>query len=129
MTSMPVLALVMSLVLAGPAQAQTETSTGRLLLSVGSAKSISLRANPSTGYRWQLAAGESANLAIVKITDAGFSRGKSSGRPAIGAPGSQQWRIEGRMPGNARAVFIYARPWEHVPPSRRHVLTIEVTRK
>ena len=129
MTLLPALVLVLTIGLAGPAWAQTKTSTGRMLLSVGSTRTVSLRANPSTGYRWRLAAGESKNLSAVKITDAGFSRGNSSNRPPIGAPGLRQWHIEGRMAGSARAVFVYSRPWEHVPPARRHVLSIEVTHK
>jgi len=82
------LLLGMTVGLAGPAWAQTETSTGRLHLRVGSTHTVSLRENPSTGYRWRLAVGEGTNLAAVKIDDAGFSQGAPSGRPAIGAPGN-----------------------------------------
>jgi inhibitor of cysteine peptidase len=92
-------------------------------LAIGGATVIALPENPSTGYGWRLARPASRNLALVSVSNAGFARSTSG---LIGAPGVRQFRIAARRPGTAVAVFDYIRPWEHVAPARRHVVTIDV---
>ena len=108
----------------GGAWAQSQTSE-TVALTVGASKTIVLSENPSTGYQWQLDAAQSANLAIVRVIDAGFQAGQSG---LIGVPGSHRWQIEAQAPGAATVVFAYSRSWEHGPPAETHVVKVNVTR-
>jgi inhibitor of cysteine peptidase len=110
---------------AAPAHGDESRSTIRL--AAGARTVIELPENPSTGYGWRLNAEGSRNLALVSISDAGFAAGTASGR-LVGAPGLRRFEIEARKEGTATAVFDYARPWEHVAPVRRYVVTIAISR-
>jgi inhibitor of cysteine peptidase len=112
-----VAACIASLAPAGAQEGRT------IRLAVGASSAIALSENPSTGYRWQLDGAASRNLALISVSDAGFTSG-ASGR--LGAPGTRRFSITGRQPGTAVAVFDYARPWERVAPARRYVVTVEV---
>lgn len=104
-----------------PVRAQ-ESQT--LRLAVGGIRVMTLTDNPSTGYGWQVNNAASQNLSLVDIADAGFVRDSK----LIGAPGQRRFRITARQPGTAVVLFDYARPWEHVVPARRHVVTIKIGR-
>jgi inhibitor of cysteine peptidase len=97
-----------------------------LRLAPGARATIALKENPSTGYKWQIAPAESSNLAIVRITDRGFARNGSAGKPRIGAPGMHRWSVVARAVGSARIVLVYRRPWEQ-KPIRRYEVGVEVT--
>jgi len=92
-------------------------------LAPGAVATVALSENPSTGYRWQINQEQSANLAVVQISDAGYE--PSSSR-RIGAPGMHRWRVKASANGTARIVFDYLRPWEHGAPARRHTVRIEI---
>jgi inhibitor of cysteine peptidase len=104
------------------ATARAEETRATLRLASGATAAITLKDNPSTGYRWRLNEGASRNLALVDVSDAGFARDSN----LIGAPGQRRFSITGRQPGTAVAVFDYARPWEHAAPARRHAVTIDI---
>ena len=108
-----------------PALAEDDRTT--LRLAVGASTVMSLQENRSTGYGWRLNADASRNLALVDIADLGFSAGAARG-PIVGAPGERRFKITARQRGTATAVFDYARPWEHVAPARRHVVTLAIGR-
>ena len=93
-------------------------------LAVGGTGVITLRDNPSTGYRWQVNHAASQNLSLVSIVDAGFVRDSK----LLGAPGTRRFSITAHAPGTAVAVFDYSQPWVHGAPARRHVVTIEIGR-
>jgi inhibitor of cysteine peptidase len=112
---------IASMISSGPAHAEETRATVRV--AVGASAVIALKENPSTGYRWRLNAGASRNLSLVDISDAGSARDSN----LIGAPGQRRFSIAARQAGSAIAVFDYARPWEHVAPAQRHVVTIEIT--
>ena len=109
--------------LAAPAHADESRATIRL--AAGASTVIALPENPSTGYGWRLNADASRNLALVSIADAGFAAGAASDR-LVGAPGLRRFTIAARQVGTAIAVFDYARPWEHVAPARRHIVSIAI---
>lgn len=108
----------------GAVRAQSSDETVNLV--VGGLAIIELAENRSTGYGWRLSEAESSNLAALAISAAGFKSGAAGVAPLIGAPGVARFRIEGRKPGAARAVFVYSRPWEHGPPAARYVVTVDV---
>jgi predicted secreted protein len=104
------------------AQAASQ-SNETVALVVGTSTTIVLSETPSTGYRWKLDTARGANLAIVRVIDAGYQVGESS---LIGAPGAHRWQIEARVPGAAKVVFAYSRRWEHGPPTKTYVIEIHV---
>jgi predicted secreted protein len=61
-----------------------ETSKASIQLAPGERTVIELSENPSTGYVWRFDMQRSANVAIVRIADQGFSPAASAG-PRIGA--------------------------------------------
>lgn len=113
-------------VLAGSVQGRAETTRRTVEVSVGQSAVVQFKENPSTGYGWRLSQAESSNLAVAAISDAGFSVGGAAAAPLVGAPGVQRFRIEGRLPGEARAVFVYSRPWERAAPAERQIVMINV---
>ncbi len=106
-----------------PALAQPTTqSEGNLVLTVGTAKVVTLSENPTTGFEWHVDTAESVNLAAVQLTDLRHEQQSNQ----IGAPGTHSWRIEGIAAGKAQLVFDYERPWEHGPPADRHIVHIDI---
>ena len=75
-------------------------------MNVGETRTLALKSNPSTGYRWTLISGRSD---LLKVRDLGY-RAKKPVMP--GSPGTHLWRITAQKPGEARVTFRYARPWE-----------------
>jgi predicted secreted protein len=70
-------------------------------------------------------AGQSSNLAIVRVTDGGYQAVQNG---LMGAPGSHRWQIEARAPGTAKILFVYARSWQHGAPAQTYLAEIDVTR-
>jgi inhibitor of cysteine peptidase len=117
--------LALSLLLLIALPIETPAADRSLRLAPGARATVELEENPSTGYKWQLDRAGSSNLAIVRITDRGFSGG---GGKRLGAPGVHRWTVEGLKPGSARILFVYQRSWERTPV-RRHEVAVEVARR
>jgi inhibitor of cysteine peptidase len=111
-----------------PMAAHAQTATDATLrLARGKMARIELQENPSTGYKWQLDRQGSSNLEIVGINDLGFDPAASAGQKRrLGAPGQHRWTIEALAAGRATVIFTYSRPWEQLPPTRRHKVTVEI---
>jgi inhibitor of cysteine peptidase len=75
----------------------------------GQSFAVRLKANPSTGYRWQLARGDASIVVLVASRD---EPGASSSPPLMGAPGVQVLTFETKGVGETDVVLAYARPWE-----------------
>ncbi len=73
-------------------------------LPAGSAITISLAENPTTGYRWNVTS--SAGLQYVNET---FIAPETE---VVGAGGVHQWQYVAAEPGSAEFTAIYRRPWE-----------------
>ena len=88
-----------------------ESSSGRQLdLTLGQTFEISLRENPSTGFRWILEASGEPICALI-----GDSFTPAGGSP--GAGGVHRWRFEAVQVGQSRIALTYQRPWEQSKPS------------
>lgn len=88
-----------------------EASNGRRInLTLGQTFEISLRENPSTGFRWTLEASGEPICALL-----GDSFTPSGGPP--GAGGVHQWQFEAVQVGQSRIALTYQRPWEQSKPS------------
>ena len=75
-------------------------------LPAGSAITISLVENPSTGYEWNVPS--SAGLQLVNETH------DAPQTELLGAPGVHIWEYTAAEPGAAEFSAIYMRPWENV---------------
>ena len=87
-----------------------------LVLGRGDVLTVSLPANPTTGYSWSVACTPAGVLKQV-----GESRFETSGhcQGMVGVGGRQLWKFRAVSPGQTRLTFSYSRPWEHdVAPAR-----------
>lgn len=116
-------ALLAAALALAPLAAWAEASESKLSLAPGARSTIELAENPSTGYVWRFDAQRSANAAIVRIVDQGFSPGGD--RALIGAPGLRRWSIEALTLGNAKLIFVKERPWEGQPVGE-HVIDVAI---
>ncbi len=104
-----VLIIVAVLMVRGPGEVQlTEADNGSTIeLKSGQALSITLEANPTTGYTWEVV--ESPDEQVMRQV------GKIEFKPeseAIGAGGVQIIRFEVVNAGQTNLTLIYHRPWE-----------------
>jgi len=87
----------------------------------GQSFTVTLDANPTTGYMWQFAA--RLDEAVVKLVGSEF---KQSDGKLVGAGGKQIWTFKAVGKGNTKISLKYVRPWEKgVPPAK--TATVEVT--
>ena len=86
----------------------------------GASLQITLAANPTTGYTWQVAAGDEGILKLV-------------GEPAyqaesdlMGAPGMMTLTFTAAAAGTTDLKLVYARPWESVQPAETFEVHVTV---
>jgi inhibitor of cysteine peptidase len=98
---------------ASPSEAVvTEANNGQgVQVSSGQVLSVSLTANPSTGYSWEVSA---INAEILQqMGDPEFK----SDSTLVGAPGKQLIRFKVVAKGEGKLELVYHRPWEkNTPP-------------
>jgi inhibitor of cysteine peptidase len=92
-----------------------------LSVTVGEDFVISLEANHSTGYAWELASDLPTWLRFIRseykvpVTDP----------PMVGAGGVEEWTFRASAEGTATVTFEYRRPWEpDQPPAQRKTFVI-----
>jgi C1A family cysteine protease/predicted secreted protein len=99
-------------VLFGDAAAQAGIVKGGMVLKItGNARykgrtTITLDANPSTGYGWEFAGSDGD--AVLQEGPPVFEQTS----PLVGAPGKQKVVLTGRGDGNTTVTLTYRRPWE-----------------
>jgi len=99
----------------GPAEAGS-----RVALEVGGELTISLPANPSTGYSWVVS---SINPALLnQIGDPEFSAESD----LIGAAGTMTFHFEATAAGQDSLQLNYLRPWEDTEPLETYTVTVNV---
>jgi inhibitor of cysteine peptidase len=100
----------------------SEKDAGRTVqLSVGGTLEVVLEGNPTTGYLWEVAAGETA--IIKQVGESQFKPNTS----ALGSPGKVTLRFTGVAAGQTVLKLIYYRPFEkNVPPSKTFEVTVVV---
>ena len=105
----------------GPASAKKigEPDNGSTVtLHTGDQLDITLAANPTTGYQWEIAAGDAAVVKLVGGPE------YAPGGSALGSGGKTTFHFEAVAPGQTTLKLIYHRPFEkNTPP----VNTFEVT--
>lgn len=95
----------------------------QVVLQEGQDLVVTLEANPSTGYRWDVVEAEGSGLALVGEPE--FESGAEGQGDLVGAPGMQILRFEAKDRGKTTLTLVYHRPWEtDVEPLE--TLTVEV---
>lgn len=94
-------------------------------LSKGKILTIELKANHTTGYRWQVL--EEKNEGIIEQEGEAEYITSSTQRPMPrGSGGIEVYHFKAVKNGEAKLVFEYRRPWEKKEPARRYILTIKI---
>ncbi|MBP6915557.1 MAG: protease inhibitor I42 family protein [Smithellaceae bacterium] len=93
-----------------------------IVLKAGDSFTVTLRANASTGYQWQLKT--PLDESILQLIDSKYIPYKSR---RIGADGKQLWTFKALKTGQATIFFKYVRSWEKdLPPQREQSIKIIV---
>ncbi|MBP8185710.1 MAG: protease inhibitor I42 family protein [Pseudomonas sp.] len=94
-----------------------------LSMQRGQELSLSLRSNPSTGFRWEIK--EAANGVLKSLGPEVYSHPEDAG--LVGSAGQSTWRFKAEHAGNGRLLMVYQQPWEpNVVPARTFDCQIEV---
>ena len=90
-------------------------------LHVGERLDLSLAANPTTGYQWEVAAGDSAVIKPVGEPD------YKADSAALGSGGTMTFHFVAVAPGKTIVKLIYHRPFEKdTPPQKTFEFTAVV---
>lgn len=76
---------------------------------------ITLRSNPTTGFRWQVQ--DAAPGVLRSLGPEVYSNPEDSG--LVGSAGQSSWRFAAANPGGGRLLMVYRQPWEpNVAPAQ-----------
>jgi inhibitor of cysteine peptidase len=117
------LLVVVILIILGPREVQlTDADNGKTIeLKKGQVSRITLAANPTTGYTWEVVEGD--EKVVRQLGEIAFKPESE----ALGAGGVQIIRLEVVNTGQTTLKLVYHRPWEtDVEPLKTFSLTIKV---
>jgi inhibitor of cysteine peptidase len=107
---------------APPPAAHLPKLNGPLEVAKGDPLTITLDANPTTGFQWQLA--QPLDEKVLKLVTHAFQRPATSG---VGAGGTDVWTFKAIGAGSTAIVLEYRRPWEKdVPAAERKTFPVVV---
>lgn len=98
-------------------------------VAVGGSLLITLKSNPSTGFKWEIV--KITDKTVIKVADHRFeapevSRDKS-GAPLTGVPGKELWTFRALKKGKSTIFMDYSQPWKGgTKAAKTFVLTITV---
>lgn len=99
--------------------ANEEKQQRPMTVRIGDSFTITLRANMSTGYQWQLTALDEAMLQLVNSEYIPYSTKR------LGADGKQLFTFKALKAGETTISFKYAREWEKdKPPERQQIIPV-----
>ena len=97
---------------------------GEIVCKPGDVILLSLKANPTTGYDWEVV--EPPDDSVIQVGEREFSQSVKDEK-LTGAGGVDQWRIQAIQPGRAHLELVHRRHWEKdVEPHDRFSLDIVV---
>jgi len=106
-------------------QKSEKDSGSNLKMNRGDTLEVVLKANPTTGYRWEVA---SVDSAILKSTSTVYKPNKVP-RGIVGSGGKSILRFRATKKGETDLKLIYHRSFEKdVPPVKTFELTVTVKR-
>lgn len=89
----------------------------------GQELTLSLRSNPSTGFRWVVK--DAANGVLKSLGPEVYSHPEDAG--LVGSAGQSTWRYKAEQLGNGRLLMVYQQPWEpYVVPAKTFDCSIRV---
>lgn len=98
------------------------TETNTIKAYVGKEFVITLEANATTGYEWQLA--QPINDKLIKLVSSEYRPYKTG---LTGSGGRSVWTFKAIQTGKAQISFKYIRPWEKgVPPVNEIKYVIDI---
>jgi inhibitor of cysteine peptidase len=95
---------------------------GLLRKELGSVFTVTLEANPTTGYRWEISSvSPEGNVAVI-------GSGYSPSEPQLpGSGGLETWYFKADKKGRSEVYLKYSRPWEpEQPPAQERRLRLFV---
>jgi len=100
------------------ADSQVELEQGQILV-------VTLKSNPTTGYRWEVV--ETQESILQQMGEAEFKPSDTSGPPLVGAGGWEIFRFKAISTGQISLKLVYHRPWEEgVEPLNTFTLQVVV---
>ena len=78
-------------------------------LAVGSAVTVSLDSNPTTGFSWQLAA--IGDESVLQKVSQEFKQADGGQEETLGAGGQEVWTFKAVGAGTSELTLEYGRPW------------------
>ena len=91
------------------ARVYAETASGTTIRAkVGDRITVTLRENPTTGYKWEMKLGPGLTLVMGTFTEPSFSPSP----PLMGAGGTHSWVFRVDKAGTLTLTGLYVRPWE-----------------
>jgi len=78
--------------------------------AVGSLVTVNLDSNPTTGFRWELAA--IGDEKVLQLASQEFRQGDVAQPQMVGAGGQEVWTFKAVGEGKTNLVLEYSRPWE-----------------
>ncbi|NOZ29638.1 MAG: protease inhibitor I42 family protein [Chloroflexi bacterium] len=94
----------------GVVQVDARADGTGVMLRPGQILEISLEANPTTGYQWQMAPEAPVDEAVLKPLGDTYQPGGAPG--VVGAGGRWIGRFQAVAPGETEIQLVYVRPWE-----------------
>ena len=85
------------------ADSQIELEQGQILV-------VTLKSNPTTGYRWEVA--ENQESILEQMGEAEFKQSQTGEPPLVGAGGWEIFRFKAISAGRMTLQLVYHRPWE-----------------
>lgn len=92
-----------------------------IVATPGNDFSITLDANHTTGFRWELA--KPLDGSVLTLVDTSYEEDPNG---ALGAGGKEIWRFAPVAPGWTKIELVYRRPWEEMAPARIAVYAVDV---
>ncbi|MFI5779419.1 protease inhibitor I42 family protein [Nocardia sp. NPDC051570] len=109
-----------------PVNLDAKADGTRVAVRAGQQVKVSLAANPTTGYQWQL---RELDQAIVKQADEPDFRPDPNPGNRVGVGGTSVWTFTAVAAGSTTLTLGYLRPWEQgVEPSQSFTVTFDVGR-
>ena len=105
-------AVLVSACAPSPAVAQLPKPNAPLQVATGEQLTISLDANPTTGFEWRLAT--PLNEKVVALVGHAYQPPDNS---RIGAGGTDVWTFKAVGSGSTTIILEYRRPWEKDTPA------------
>ena len=114
--------ILVLLLLSSYAFAETNDMTNTIQATVGKEFVITLNANATTGYEWQLA--NPIDDSLIGLVGSEYVPDKTG---LVGSGGKSIWTFKAVRAGKTQVSFKYIRPWEkNTPPVKEATYIVDI---